>query len=225
MPAGNLTRRAHGRLPLLAGRCWPGRARLWVIAQRQRTGLPGASPQSLSSPCSLDLDAFLQRLSCRCACGDPVSVLEPGDNSYLGQVDGAGYYRGSLQLVVHDFVYIWLAIFDVKSLARHTHYVGLARDCHRDGNVGIGQKLPIGVIDVDDDLANSAGAVGDHRNRGALDVSMPENSRLGVPLNLNRLANRETADLRLVKVCTHAHALQVCNLEQQLALFGKLGVL
>jgi hypothetical protein len=53
-------------------------------------------------------------------------------------------------------------------------------------------------------------------------VPVPDPARLGVPLDLNLLAHRQPPDLRLVKVGSYPLVVQIGQLQQQLALFGKL---
>ena len=65
--------------------------------------------------------------------------------------------------------------------------------------------------------------ISDHCYRQTLDVPMPLDAGLGVPLDHNRLSNGEAAKVRLVKISSHALVVQVGHLKQQFACLGKLG--
>ena len=102
----------------------------------------------------------------------------------------------------------------MQGFAGNTERVETLRSGHGDDDVGVRQKIAAGVIDRDDALANIAGAIGDDGGGSDADVSVPNLLGLRVPCDLDRLADGEFADLRLVEVGVNLNFVEIGDVDQ-----------
>src|SRR5581483_9622745 len=169
---------------------------------------------------NLDLHSVREvGLAGRAEC-DEIALVQPAGNLSARKVDDrirCNLHGRAHQLVIDDLVDEVDGTFGVERFARYAEHVVTLGSRDPDCDIGIRQQVAARIVDGDEAFTDVARAVGDDGRGRLLDVTVPDEVRLGLPGNGDGLAGGKLADLRLVEVGTNLQLGEVGNVDERLA--------